>query len=296
MSWWIQKISAACFPNFDPIEDPSPKKFSVLKLGFDLQFPVIKLRIVLIKLFLPISGLQSLRFGSVSNFCSRQMATKQDGRLPPGCWAAYHFWKKRLWREWKQTILSVKNTLPWSIFSKIPTFKCYWFIPRNLQTKAETTQLINNNFLYDSTANLPALEIWNKIKFYYQQAHLFFRKRPKVWTVWEILLVQSPSEANSLEIGPANLRSETSTNMPMWRESDWQALREKKVPFDRKILLSFYKYCMAKQYKGTWVFENTLKLTHLKKHMHTNDIIAVTADPINKTRRNNELHRHMKKP
>ena len=91
MSCWIQKLSAACFPIFDPIEDPSQKEFSFLKLGFDLQFPVIKLRIVLINLFLPISGLQSLRFGSVSKYYSCRMATKQDARLPPGCRAAYHF-------------------------------------------------------------------------------------------------------------------------------------------------------------------------------------------------------------
>ena len=64
---------------------------------------------------------------------------------------------------------------------------------------------------------------------FFRKTHLFLQKRPKFWTFWEILLFQSHSTANLLQFGQKIIsRWQVWTNLPMWRECNWQTSGKKK--------------------------------------------------------------------
>ena len=57
--------------------------------------------------------------------------------------------------------------------------------------------------------------------------HLYFQKRPKFWTFSEILLYQSHSAANLLQIGEKKIAFRNVNKLPMLRERNWQTSGKK---------------------------------------------------------------------
>ena len=52
---------------------------------------------------------------------------------------------------------------------------------------------------------------WKTSRFFSKNPYIFWKKKPKFWTFWEITLSQSHSTANSLQFDEKNWQSDTST-------------------------------------------------------------------------------------
>ena len=65
-----------------------------------------------------------------------------------------------------------------------------------------------------------------KIKGFVSKKTYIFPKKPKFWTFWEILLLQSLSAAKLLQFGDKNSRSEMWTSI-VYRERNWHTSGKK---------------------------------------------------------------------
>ena len=144
----------------------------------------------------------------------------------------------------KTFFLSRKKTLFSSFFPTFPTFKVFWFSPKNFKSRAEKTFLRNNTIWYAFYSKFGTLiDFEKKSCFFLKKPISFSVENPKFWTFWEFLLFQSHSTANLLQFGERNSCSVTWTYCRCWRERNWQTSGKKvgNRPFEGKILLSSSK-------------------------------------------------------
>ena len=116
-------------------------------------------------------------------------------------------------------------------------FKTAQFFHRCCFSLAFTTLF---SICYKNIETLETFSKWTPCNFcdfekksglFFEKSINFFKKRPKFWTFWKILLFQSHSTANLLHFDQKNFpfRKKTWRNLPlpMWHELNWQTSGKK---------------------------------------------------------------------
>ena len=124
-----------------------------------------------------------------------------------------------------------------------------------------------------STANLPPSTILEKGQVFFSKNQSTFRKKPQILNVLSILTIQVAFYGKFATIWSKMIsRSVAWTNLPMWRERNWQTGKKSEIAHSR-WRFCFHILNMAQNYKA--LFQSALdKFKILNERSKSNDYVT----------------------
>ena len=133
---------------------------------------------------------------------------------------------------------STANSLPWAISKK---FNIFFEKPIYFAKKNQVFERFQKFFFFLSHSIFPIGELSRFLKIsFFPNIHQFCKKKLKFWALWEILLFQSKSTANLLQLDGKTLRQVNERCWPVYTSSNGKNWVVKRTYLSGSFCFSYY--------------------------------------------------------